>query len=194
MKSIEKDTINEIVINKSRFITILCNVSNKNEVKEIINKYKKKYKDATHYCTAYIIDSYMKCDDDGEPSKTAGLPILNVLKMNELNHILCIVIRYFGGIKLGAGGLTRAYANSANEVIKKAEIINLVNGYYIEISFNYDDIKTIDNLLKDFNIKKEFNEKILYSFKISDENFKKIENVLIEKTKIIKKEPMLTKA
>ncbi|MBR2833225.1 MAG: YigZ family protein [Bacilli bacterium] len=194
MKSIEKDTITEIIINKSRFISILCNIDNTNQVKDKIAFYKKKYKDATHYCTAYIIDSYTKCDDNGEPSGTAGMPILNVLKNSELNHILCIVVRYFGGIKLGAGGLVRAYSKSASEVIKKAPIIELTNGYYIEITFNYDDIKTIDNLLKDLEVEKKFDEKIIYSFKISEENFNKIENILINKTKITKKESVLTKA
>ena len=194
MKSIEKDTINEITINKSRFISILCNVNNIEEVKEKINYYKNKYKDATHYCTAYIIDTYMKCDDDGEPSGTAAMPILNVLKMNELDHILCIVVRYFGGIKLGAGGLVRAYSNSVSENIKNSKIINLTEGYYIEITFNYDDIKIIDNLLKNITIKKIFDEKVIYSFKINNETYKKIETILKEKTNIIKKEPMLTKA
>ena len=194
MKSIEKENINEIVINKSRFICILTPINNKEEIKEKIEHYKNIYKGATHYCNAYIIDSYMKCDDDGEPSKTAGMPILNVLKNNELNHILCLVIRYFGGIKLGAGGLVRAYSKSVTEGLKNTNIINLIEGYYIEITFNYDDIKLIDTTLKNIDVKKEFNEKILYSFKISLNEYNKIENILKEKTKIIKKESMLTKA
>lgn len=194
MKSIEKEAINEIIINKSRFICILTPINNKEEVKEKIEHYKKIYKDATHYCHAYIIDSYMKCDDDGEPSGTAGMPMLNVLKNNQLNHILCLIIRYFGGIKLGAGGLVRAYSKSVSETIKNASIVDLTAGYYIEITFNYDDIKTIDNCLKNIDIKKEFDEKILYSFKINLNDYKKIENIINEKCEIIKKESILTKA
>ena len=194
MKSIEKETINEIVINKSRFICILVPINNKEEINEKLNYYKSIYKDATHYCTAYIIDSYMKCDDDKEPSGTAGMPILNVLKNNELDHILCIVVRYFGGIKLGAGGLVRAYSKSVSETIKNTNIINLTEGYYIKITFNYDDIKIIDNCLKNIDVKKEFNEKIIYSFKISLNDFNKIENILNDKCEFIKKESILTKA
>ncbi len=194
MKSIENETIHEIIINKSRFICVLVPLDSKDAVKEVIDYYKGVYEGATHYCTAYIIDSYMKCDDDGEPSGTAGMPILNVLKNNELNHVLCIVIRYFGGIKLGAGGLVRAYSRSVSEGIKNTNIINLTDGYYMEISFNYDDIKVIDNSLKDIDVKKEFGEKIVYSFKISLGDYQKIENIVNEKCEIINKESMMVKS
>lgn len=191
LKSIKEDIVNEIIINKSRFITVLCNVYNNDEVFEKINYYKNKYKDATHYCTGYIINSYMKCDDDGEPSGTAGMPILNVLKKNDLEYILCIVIRYFGGIKLGAGGLVRAYSRSASEAINKSEIVNLVNGYIIKIEFNYDNTKIIDTYLKNIEIKKDFDEKVTYTFKISNDYFEKIKIILEKNTKILKKEPVL---
>ena len=191
LKSIKEDVVNEIIINKSRFITVLCKVYNNDEVLEKIEYFKNKYKDATHYCTGYIINSYMKCDDDGEPSGTAGMPILNVLKKNNLNFILCIVIRYFGGIKLGAGGLVRAYSRSASEAINKSEIVNLVNGYIIKIEFNYDNTKLIDNYLKNIDIKKEFDEKVSYTFKISNDDFENIKNILEKNTNILKKEPIL---
>ena len=103
MYSIDKNVKNEIIINKSRFITFLFKLNKKDDVETLINKVKNEYKDATHYCYAYIIDGYMKCTDDGEPSKTAGAPLLNVLEKNKLDHILVIVVRYFGGIKLGTG-------------------------------------------------------------------------------------------
>jgi len=192
MKTIKKDTTFEMFINKSRFICILCNINSKEEVLEKLNYYKSSYKDATHYCYAYIIDSYMKCDDDKEPSGTAGVPILNVLKNNKFEHILCIVIRYFGGIKLGAGGLVRAYSRSVSECLKEAEVVNLSSGFEIEISFDYNYTKYIDNLVKDFDIKKKFDEKVIYSFKISVLDFQKIESLLKEKARIIKKESILT--
>lgn len=191
MKSIDEEVINEIIINKSRFITVLVNVNNKEEVLEKIKYYKGIYKDATHYCTAYIIGNYSKCDDDGEPSGTAGMPMLNVLQNNELTNVLCMVIRYFGGIKLGAGGLVRAYSKSVAEAINNGVIVSLVNGFYIELEFSYDDTKVIDNFLKNLSINKEFKENINYKFQISEAKFLEIENILIEKTNIIKKEPIL---
>ncbi len=191
MKTIKEEVINEIIINKSRFITILININNINEVNTKINEYKKIYKDATHYCTAYIINGYEKCDDDKEPSGTAGMPILNVLKKQNLTNVLCLVIRYFGGIKLGAGGLTRAYAKSASEAIKKGSIVNLVSGYQVTIELVYENIKDIDYLLKNLKINKTFSDKIIYEFLIKEKDFLKIENLLKQKSQIIKKEKIL---
>lgn len=112
---------NEIIIKKSRFITKLYNIDNVNDVENIINELKKEYKKATHICYAYSINGKEKAFDDKEPNHTAGLPILNVLHLKKLNNTLIVVIRYFGGIKLGAGPLTRAYSKSASEIIKKLE-------------------------------------------------------------------------
>lgn len=191
LKTIKNKIINEIIVNKSKFICILCMVNSKEEVKTIIEECKKNYKDATHYCFAYIIDGEMKCFDDGEPSGTAGMPILNVLKNNKLNHVLCLVIRYFGGIKLGAGGLVRAYTNSSTKALEKAQIADLLEGYFIEIEFDYDDVKTIDGILKNIEVRKEYNEKIKYSFKISKVDFDSIDNLINKYAIIIKKEPIL---
>lgn len=191
LKTIKNKIINEIIVNKSKFICILCMVNSKEEVKTSIEECKKNYIDATHYCFAYIIDSEMKCFDDGEPSGTAGMPILNVLKNNKLNHVLCLVIRYFGGIKLGAGGLVRAYTNSSTKALEKAEIADLIDGYFIEIEFDYDDVKTIDGILKNIEVRKEYNEKIKYGFKISKVDFDSIDNLINKYAIIIKKEPIL---
>ena len=112
---------NEIIIKKSRFITKFYNIDNVNKVENIINDLKKEYKKATHFCFAYRINGQEKAFDDGEPSHTAGLPILNVVHMKNLNNVLIVVIRYFGGVKLGTGPLTRAYSKSASEIIKKLD-------------------------------------------------------------------------
>lgn len=110
---------NEIIIKKSKFITKLYEIDNTNCINEIIDDLKKEYKKATHICYAYIVNGQEKAVDDGEPSGTAGRPILNVLQKRKENNKLIVVIRYFGGIKLGAGGLVRAYTKSASEILKK---------------------------------------------------------------------------
>ncbi len=123
MYIINKNAENEIIIKKSRFITKLYYIENTNKVNDIINELKKEYKKCTHICYSYIIGPNAKAVDDGEPSGTAGKPILNVLQKKDMTNVLCVVIRYFGGIKLGAGGLVRAYTKSASEVIK---LVNLI--------------------------------------------------------------------
>lgn len=190
MKSISGEIINEIIINKSRFIAVLCNVNSKDDVNDKLKFYKDKYKDATHYCFAYIIGGYSKCSDDGEPSGTAGMPILNVLSSNDLTNVLCVVIRYFGGVKLGAGGLVRAYSKSVSEVLSCTDIVSLVSGFDIIIEFTYENIKQIDYLLKDIDVIKQFDDNIIYSFKISESAFLEIESVLSAKANILKKEPI----
>lgn len=179
MYSIKNNIDNTIIIKKSKFITKLYKINEIFEIKDIIDNLKGIYKDATHICYAYIINGQEKCFDDGEPSGTAGLPILNVLKKNDLNCILCVVIRYFGGIKLGAGGLVRAYANSVNETLKLVDKVNLIPGKNITIKFNYKKIKVVDNILKDTEIiDKKFNDNVIYNINISDLDFNTIKNIL----------------
>lgn len=191
MKSIKEEITNEIIINKSRFITVLTNINDINNVKEKLENIKKEYKDATHYCYAYIINNHEKCSDNGEPSGTAGMPILNVLKQNNLTNILCVVIRYFGGIKLGAGGLIRAYSNSVSEALNKTTITNLVNGYNITIEFPYENIKQINYLLKNIDIKKSYKTNIIYNFSIDENKLKEIENKLLNLCQIKTKKQII---
>lgn len=178
MYSIDKNVKNEIIINKSRFITFLFKLNKKDDVETLINKVKNEYKDATHYCYAYIIDGYMKCTDDGEPSKTAGAPLLNVLEKNKLDHVLVIVVRYFGGIKLGTGGLVRAYTRSITDCLNLVNIIELNKGYLIQIEFSHDNIKQIDLILKNINVTKSFDNFIIYSFCVKESDLEIIKNKL----------------
>ncbi len=179
MKTISKNIENEIIINKSRFICKLVKVYSEKDVMNALNNVKEEYKDATHYCYSYIIDNTERFNDDGEPGGTAGMPILNVLKQNELNYVLCIVIRYFGGIKLGAGGLVRAYTKSASECLNICNLKTLKKGYKLEIVFDYDKTKLIDYTLNNIDIKdKLFEDKITYKFEISNENYDKIKEIL----------------
>ena len=117
----EKYLINNktIEIKKSKFIAYAFNISSKEEVDEILIELKKEHRKARHLPYAYKFDNNIKKSDDKEPSNTAGGPILNIIEKNNINNILIVVIRYFGGIKLGAGGLIRAYGAAAKEVINK---------------------------------------------------------------------------
>ena len=171
MYSIQKNVENTIIIKKSKFICKLYRINNLEEINNILEKLKKEYNDSTHICYAYIIDGKEKCNDNGEPSGTAGMPILNVLKKNNLDHILAVVIRYFGGIKLGAGGLTRAYSNSTIEAINNSKIIELVKGYYIQIEFDFSQKKTVDYILNNISIKEiTFDTNIIYKLYLSNQD------------------------
>lgn len=180
MYTIKENVQNEIIINKSRFITYIYKVNNVLEVNDILNELKNKYKDATHYCYSYIIGNIKRFNDDGEPSHTAGMPMLNVLENKCLDNILAVVIRYFGGIKLGAGGLVRAYTNAVSEAIKEENVISLKKILKKRIAFDYSNVNNINYILKDYNITyKEFDENIIYEFEYEEGKYpKEIDNYL----------------
>lgn len=194
MKSIKFNIENEFIIKKSKFIAKLYFVTSEIKIKNILDENKTEYKDATHICYAYILNNVERFNDDSEPSGTAGMPILNVLKNNNLNNVLCIVIRYFGGIKLGAGGLIRAYCSSVSEALNKTEIINVVNGKKIELTFSYDDIKKVNHILNNINIvDKQFDENVKYIIIVKEKNVNSLINQLTELCNIKIKENTLIK-
>ena len=165
MKSVTKNEYT-FVIKNSKFISRVHKIESEQEINNYLEQAKKDYPNATHYCYAYILDTIKKESDDGEPSKTAGLPILQVLEKNELNYVLCIVIRYFGKIKLGANGLIRAYTKAATNCLEN-HIINLTKGYLINISFPYSYSKKIDYLLLNSKIiKKDFEKEVYYEVEV----------------------------
>jgi uncharacterized YigZ family protein len=174
MNTIKNNTESEIIIKNSRFLCYLYKIKNIDEITSIINNIKKEHKDATHHCYAYILNNLKKSSDDGEPGGTAGIPILKTLENNNLTNILAIVVRYFGGIKLGAGGLVRAYTKSITNTLSKDNTVSLIEGYNLDIEFNYNQVKEIDYLLKNININnKEFNDQIKYNIDI-ETNFLEI--------------------
>lgn len=183
MKTICNDTNNKIEIKKSKFYCYLFKVDNLDEINQKINDLKKIYKDATHYCFAYILDNVKRYNDDSEPSKTAGMPILNVLEKNELNHILCVVVRYFGGIKLGAGGLVRAYTKSVVDTLAITKAKILEESFKIKIEFSYDNSKTINRIIdENFIISKTFKTNLEYIIIIPTKKFEIIKDELNNKT------------
>ena len=181
----------ELIVKGSKFISLVYRVYSTTEVKEIINRVKIEYPSATHYCYGYVIDSDIKSSDDREPSKTAGLPILNQILGNNLNYTLIIVVRYFGGTKLGTGLLTRTYAEVAREVINKDNIISLVKGYDITISFEYNNIKAIDYILSNsIIINKVFDNIITYNVLVTRDILDRLSNynVIINKEVFIEED------
>ena len=138
LKTIKDNFVNEIIIKNSRFITILLCVSDETDINKIFEEIKCEYPKATHYCYAYVTKSFKKSSDDGEPGVTAGLPMLNVLEKENMINILAVTVRYFGGIKLGAGGLVRAYSKSVREAIVNSNTIEIEDGYRIKLNFSYD--------------------------------------------------------
>ena len=144
MYTINNEYIYELEVKKSRFISVLKKVKDITEIDKILSDLKEEYKDATHYCYAYIINDKKKSSDDNEPGGTAGLPILQALEKNNLNYVLCVVIRYFGGIKLGAGGLIRAYSKATSEAIRNSDKIELIKGLEIKFTTNYEEQKRIE--------------------------------------------------
>lgn len=126
---------------KSEFIGYAKRVESKEEAKEFINEIKSMHKQATHNCSAYVIGEKMniqRYSDDGEPQGTAGIPILEVMKKSNVTDCAIVVTRYFGGILLGAGGLTRAYTKGASIAIKSAGIVEKVNGLKLSFELDYD--------------------------------------------------------
>ena len=182
MKLINESYINTIIISKSEFITRLFRVNNVDEVNKYLAETRKKHYDASHNCYAYIIgDSAQieKSSDDGEPVKTAGAPMLDVLKKNNVTNILAITTRYFGGILLGAGGLVRAYSKSVSEALKLAKFYVVKEQIKFTMNTSYSGyntlIKTI-NYIKILNT--FFNTDVLIEGSIDKELFDKLKEDL----------------
>lgn len=179
MKTILTKEIYEITIKNSKFIGVIIPIEFLDDVKDNINKLKGEYKNATHYCYAFKLINDKGFSDDGEPNKTAGIPILNVIEGNDLVNVLVVVIRYFGGIKLGPGGLIRAYSNTCKEVINKSTLVELINGIEASITFPYSKEKEINYLLKDSIIKnKSYEENCTYIIETIKEVLDSISNLV----------------
>ncbi|OIK11439.1 YigZ family protein [Bacillus sp. MUM 13] len=142
---------NEIVIERSRFIASIARTETEEEALAFIQEIKKKHRDATHNCSAYMIGEQnliQKANDDGEPSGTAGVPILEVLKKKNLKDTTVVVTRYFGGIKLGAGGLIRAYSNSTSEGIEAIGVVERKLTAVMHTKLEYTWLGKVENELR----------------------------------------------
>ncbi len=182
---IKQEVSNTIIIEKSRFITYLKPIFSLEEYKDYLKEIRKRHYDATHVCSAVICANTKRSSDDGEPAGSAGVPILNVLEKNNLNNTCCLVVRYFGGVKLGVGGLLRAYSSSCIEAINKATIVEDYSYPKYEIILSYDIANKLDNLLLNntYYLNKEYDEKVKIEFVLKQEE---IIDKIIEITKGIK--------
>ena len=155
--TIEKEEISELIEKKSKFIASVYHIESIKEAEEKLMQVKKRYHDARHNCYAYRVieekNIIERSSDDGEPSGTAGAPILNILKQENLCNVLVVVTRYFGGILLGTGGLVRAYSQSTKEVIEKSNIVLKQEGYVVEIEVEYKDFEKLKYFCKIKDIK-----------------------------------------
>ena len=176
MNIIDKQTTSEIVEKKSRFIANLYYVETREQAEEKIKEVKKKYHDARHNCSAYRIlegqSIIEKSSDDGEPSGTAGSPMLNILQKNDIVNCVVIVTRYFGGILLGTGGLVRAYSDVTIKTIEEADKIVVCLGREYEIKIDYGDAENVKYYCRKNNIniiKMEYLDKTICNLEIEND-------------------------
>ena len=187
-KSIHKEGRDEMIINKSKFIGSVCPVETEEEALEFIDRIKKEFKDATHNVYAYIIgknSNIQRYSDDGEPSGTAGMPVLNVIKQENLKNVAIVVTRYFGGVLLGAGGLVRAYAKGAKIGIESGIIVDKNLFYDVSFKIDYTLLGKMGNELLKNNfivVDKIYEEQVLFKLISENENLEKINALVSEIT------------
>ncbi len=204
--TIKQETSAEISEKKSKFIANIIPVESREEAEAVIKKIKKMYHDARHNCSAYrVIEENLvieKSSDDGEPSGTAGAPMLSILQKNNLCNVVIIVTRYFGGILLGTGGLVRAYSEVTAKAIDNVEVIKKVIGLQMEITIDYseyekfkyycqkhkiniENIEYEENIVCNITLEESKKEKLLADFetkKINLEDWKEFDKKYIEKS------------
>jgi uncharacterized YigZ family protein len=187
-KSIHKFGRDEIIINKSRFIGSAAPVNSEEEALEFIEKIKKEYKDASHNVYAYSIGengNLQRFTDDGEPSGTAGMPMLNVINQENLRNVAVVVTRYFGGVMLGAGGLVRAYTKGAKIGIDSGLIVEKTLFYEVSVKIDYTLLGKMENEFSknDFIIKdKVYEENVTLIVLCKEEDTDKLTNLINEVT------------
>lgn len=203
--SIKENTQYVLTEKKSKFIANLIEIQSQDEAEELVKKYKKQYHDARHNCVAYRVleDGQLieKSSDDGEPSGTAGAPMLNILKKNNLCNVLIIVTRYFGGILLGTGGLVRAYSDALTGAINEATKVIQILGMEVEVTLEYNQFEKfqyycrtngieiintdyLDNIVCKLEFEERIKDRLLGDFNNKSINILKLGNF---SKKIIKK-------
>lgn len=195
-QTIENYETYEIEVKRSRFIAEVFYIEDETSARQKIDEIKKKYFDAKHHVFSYKIDSVERFSDDGEPQGTAGAPLLDIIKKRNLNNILVVITRYFGGTLLGTGGLVKAYSDVFNLALNNAKIVNKDKGIEYEIKIKYENLEKIKYICQSENISiknvdygteitmtltsyKEKYEKIIQNYNLIDDSKIIDENVVI---------------
>ena len=175
--TIKENSYDEFVEKKSTFITHRVRVTSEEEAREFIQKMKKKHYDATHVCSCYVVgdnNEITRANDDGEPSGTAGAPMLDVLVKNEIKNVCATVIRYFGGTKLGTGGLVRAYGGGVINALKNATLVERKDALEIRLELDYSLNGKIEYEIEKTNFivnNLEYTDKIIYTIYVMEEDY-----------------------
>ena len=200
MNTIKKSAETEITEKKSKFIGEVFYIETVQEAEEKLREINKKYHDAKHHCFAYRVmeqeQIIERCSDDGEPSGTAGAPMLQIISKNDLINVIVIVTRYFGGILLGTGGLVRAYSKATNDSLEKAEIVEIKKGERIELTILYKDLQFIKYYCEKNSIKivkTDFSEEPKVTIELTEIQKEKFLNEIQKKQINIKKIQLIQK-
>jgi len=193
-KTLEKFSKIEKVFNGSLFIGYAKPVLSEDEAKDFVNEIKELHKTANHNVSAYRINFKnnfaMKYDDDGEPQGSSGKPLYKVIELKDLQNVVIVVTRYFGGVKLGYGGLVKAYSDTATDVINSAGILEVFKKAYFDAIFDYSEIETVKKTIEGFGkvIEEEYSESVNYKIEVKlgleEELIKKLVNATKNKIKI----------
>ena len=184
--TIDGEYSNTTVIERSKFICYLKGIQDEEEARSFIEKIRKQNSLATHNCYAYIADEkglVQKFSDDGEPQGTAGMPMLNALRGNKLFKTVAVVTRYFGGIKLGTGGLTRAYGGSVVECLQKAEIADMQEAVLLNIEPDYEGYSRLIKFLSDTNlavIETQFDNVVKVKIAVKKDYYEAFKNKIVD--------------
>lgn len=184
-KTVHSFGSDDIIVNKSKFIGYACPINSEDEAIDFINQIKKKHADATHNVYAYVYgdnSNIQRFSDDGEPSGTAGMPVLNLIKLENLKNTVVVVTRYFGGILLGAGGLVRAYSKAAKIGIDSAIIVDKILYCDVYVEIDYTLLGKLENELSKNNYlikNKLFNEKVNLNILCIEEDVEKLKSLIL---------------
>ena len=179
--TIKEDSYDEFVEKKSTFITHLIRINSEEEARDFIQKMKKKHYDATHVCSCYVIgdnNEITRANDDGEPSGTAGAPMLDVLVKNNIKNVCATVIRYYGGTKLGTGGLVRAYGGGVINALKNATLVERKDAFEIKLEIDYSLNGKIEYEIDKTNFivnNIDYTDKLIYTIYVMQEDYSNFE-------------------